>query len=345
MDYMPKGILNLGNTCYINACIQILCKIDKINNIVQNVPIKNITKVETLLWKNWKDIVSIMNEKESDNPEKQLVVQPNGFITAVEQVSASHKKTFFQPQEPQDISEYLLFFIDSLHECISDEYTVQISGQSKSEIDNLALEVYQATKKAFEKKFSEIAKIFYGVQVSQLTTVDGRTVHSRNCEIFFLLDLPILYENTGPYSIYDCLDEYTKTESLDGDNKWYNEKTHKHEAVKKSLSFWSLPEVLIICLKRSQFDGEKSTAQIQYPLELDLRKYIVGYRKSEFVYELTGVCIHIGSITNGHYMAFVKNHTHWFFCNDETVQIVEDVKHLQTNLAHCLFYVKKNNAI
>jgi len=160
-----------------------------------------------------------------------------------------------------------------------------------------------------------------------------------------LLDLPLLYDNPGPYTIYDCLDEYTKIEKLDGENQWYNEKTKIHESVQKSLSFWSLPEVLIICLKRNQWNGQKNTADIEYPLELDLRKYIIGYRKSEFIYDLTGVCIHMGNMTNGHYMAFVKKQKHWFFCNDETVQIIEDLKHLQTNLAHCLFYVKKNNAI
>ena len=353
MEFMPKGIANLGNTCYINSCIQLLCSIDKVTDIVQNTPIKNITKIESVLWKNWKDIVTIMDQNDSNvlnNSEgtktpKQIVMQPNGFITAIEQVSNSKKISFFQTLEPQDISEYLVFFIDALHECISQEYTVQIAGQSRNETDNLALEVYKVTKQTFEKQFSDIAKIFYGVQVSQLTSMDGQVVHSRNCEIFYLLDLPLLYDNPGPYTIYDCLDEYTKIEKLDGENQWYNEKTKIHESVQKSLSFWSLPEVLIICLKRNQWNGQKNTADIEYPLELDLRKYIIGYRKSEFIYDLTGVCIHMGNMTNGHYMAFVKKQKHWFFCNDETVQIIEDLKHLQTNLAHCLFYVKKNNAI
>ena len=55
MEFMPKGIANLGNTCYINSCIQLLCSIDKVTDIVQNTPIKNITKIESVLWKNWKD--------------------------------------------------------------------------------------------------------------------------------------------------------------------------------------------------------------------------------------------------------------------------------------------------
>lgn len=363
MDLFPKGIANLGNTCYINACIQLLCCIDIFTNIVKQVPIRNVTKTETILWKNWKNIVSIMEVSSSETDiinkdattneatdeikkeTKQLVVQPNGFISAIEQVSKHKKISFFQPQEPQDISEYLLFFIDALHECISQEYDVKILGQSKNETDNLALEVYKVTKQTFEKQFSEVAKIFHGVQVSQLTSIDDQIVHSRNCEIFYLLDLPILHQKRAPYSIFDCLDEYTKIEILDGNNRWYNEKTKTHESVRKSLSFWSLPDVLIISLKRTQWNGDKNESQILYPLELDMRKYIIGYRKSEHMYDLKGVCIHIGGIMNGHYMAFVKKNEKWFFCNDEKVQIVEDTKHIQTNLAHCLFYVKKNTPL
>ena len=36
MENAPKGIANLGNTCYLNACIQILARIEPLSYIVTN---------------------------------------------------------------------------------------------------------------------------------------------------------------------------------------------------------------------------------------------------------------------------------------------------------------------
>ena len=86
MENAPKGIANLGNTCYLNACIQILARIEHLSNILINKTIQNPTKIETQLWKQWKDIQFIMQN--STNPKE--MVYPNGFITAIQTVSKSH---------------------------------------------------------------------------------------------------------------------------------------------------------------------------------------------------------------------------------------------------------------
>ena len=144
-------------------------------------------------------------------------------------------------------------------------------------------------------------------------------------------------------SLEDCLQHYIQPEILDGDNQWYNEKTQQYESIRKELLFWSFPDILIVSLKRNQYDGTKNNAYVSYPLELDLRAYVHGYKKSHFEYELTGVINHIGIASGGHFNAFVKKEGHWFFCNDETIQIIEKEDYLQTKNAHCLIYVKKNN--
>ena len=66
MEYAPKGIANLGNTCYLNACIQILSRIEPLNNIILNKNFQNTTKVESMLWKNWKDITSVMQNSSNN---------------------------------------------------------------------------------------------------------------------------------------------------------------------------------------------------------------------------------------------------------------------------------------
>ena len=341
MENAPKGIANLGNTCYLNACIQILARIEPLSDLVINKAIQNPTKVETQLWKQWKDIQFILQN--STNPKE--MVYPNGFVTAIQSVSRSQNKSFLQSNSQEDISEFFLFFIESLHKCISRNMNIQISGHSENETDNLAIEIYKNMKTYYEKEYSEIIEMFTGMEVTIIESIltNPTIVHSKNPHIFHILNLHIPAKEN--LSLYDCLDEYCSVELLNGENKWFNEKTNQKEDVRKYVKFWSFPKVLVISFQRITWDGKKINAKIQYDHELDLRNYVCGYRKQENKYELFGVCNHSGSPDNGHYTAFVKKDENWFFCNDEQIQIVSDVNHIITPYAYCLFYMKKNNKV
>lgn len=336
MQNAPKGISNLGNTCYLNACIQIFSELKPLSYIIKNETIKNQTKIETLLWKNWLDILGIM---ETGNNKELLC--PNGFIHAIETISKSKKQTFFQDCNSQeDISEFILFLIEGLHECLSREITVSISGHSVNETDNFAIEAFKKVKQSLEKQYSEVMELFYGISISSIRNPEGE-IQSRQFETYILLDLPLPSISDQPTTLYDCLHNYIRPEILEGDNKWYNDKTKNYEVAQKALTFWSFPKILIVCLKRNSYDGNKNSTFIDYPFELDLSPFVVGYKPSEFVYDLVGICAHIGNVNNGHYTAFVKKNTEWFFCNDELIQLVENEKYLKMKEAYCLFYVKK----
>lgn len=336
MENAPKGISNLGNTCYLNACIQIFSELKPLSSIIKTETVKNQTKIETLLWKNWRDILGIMETGHNNE-----LLCPNGFINAIEMISKSKKQTFFEDcNNQEDISEFILFFIESLHECLSREITVSICGHSENETDNFAIEAFKKVKQSMEKQYSEIMDLFYGISISSIRNSEGET-HSRQFETYMLLDLPLPSILKQPTTLYDCIENYIRPEILEGDNKWYNEKTKNYEVVEKALTFWSFPKILIICLKRNSFDGNKNCNFIDYPLELDLRPFVVGYNSSDFLYDLVGICAHSGNVHNGHYTAFVKKNTNWYFCNDELIQLVENEKYLKLAEAYCLFYVKK----
>ena len=55
-----------------------------------------------------------------------------------------------------------------------------------------------------------------------------------------------------------CLELYTKVEKLEGDNRILNDKTKQKENAEKDIRFWSLPEVLVITLKRLVIMVEKT---------------------------------------------------------------------------------------
>lgn len=333
----PHGIVNINNSCYLNSCIQILCQIEPLIHIIETVKPQNQNIIEMKLFQNMKDISTIMKTNKTNS-----LLYPNGMVSAIEEVSKHKKLSFFQHQEQEDISEFLLFVIESLHECYSREIQILISGHSENETDNLAIEVYKKTKDVCEKQYSEIVSLFRGVQVSKIESFDAGTKYTQNVEIYYILDLPVLDKNT---TIYECLDDYVQYEILDGTNKWLNPTTNSFEKVRKSLVFWSFPEIFVICLKRYRNDGTIHDSIVEYPLELDLRKYCVGYNKVECMYELMGISTHEGNMTNGHYSAFVKKGQQWFYCNDEIVKSVDNKNYLVTKCAYCLFYVKKNKSV
>ena len=69
----------------------------------------------------------------------------------------------------------------------------------------------------------------------------------------------------------DCIDEYTKSEILDGDNKWYNEKSNTYENATKRLSIFKQPNVLICILKDFYPREEKIKNMYHFPMILILK--------------------------------------------------------------------------
>jgi ubiquitin C-terminal hydrolase len=82
---------------------------------------------------------------------------------------------------------------------------------------------------------------------------------------------------------------------------------------------------------------------ISFPLEdLNLSKYVIGYKKESYVYDLYGICNHSGNVYGGHYTACVKNaNGKWYHFNDTIVTEVTNLNDLITPKAYCLFYRKK----
>ena len=153
--------------------------------------------------------------------------------------------------------------------------------------------------------------------------------------------MPIPEHKKNP-SIYDCFDLYIGEEIFEGDNAWYNENTKQYEDVKRQLLFWSFPIILVIDLKRFSNNNNKNQKLIGFPLEdLNLSKYVIGYKKDEYVYDLYGICNHSGSVHVGHYTAYVKNaNNKWYSYNDTNVSEINP-NMLISSKAYCLFYRKK----
>lgn len=335
------GIDNLGNTCFLNSCLQVLnhtYELNEILNAKQKIAKTDIPDASIL--HEWNDLRGVMWSGNG-------IVSPNKFVHNVHEIAKLKNKEIFTGWTQNDMPEFLLFMIDCMHNSYSRSINMKINGRKENQVDEMAVRCYDMLKSIYSKEYSEIMDLFYGIYISEIISKDGKKQLAVKPEHYFILDLPIFYGDTLAKNIYDCFDMYSKSEIMEGENAWFNEKTGQKEDIKKQIVFWNFPKILVISLKRFSPDGtQKLNAMIDFPFDLDLSTYVKGYNASSFQYELYGICNHMGGVMGGHYTAFAKHADNtWIHFNDNSVEVVDDATKIITPLAYCLFYRKKNNLL
>jgi len=332
------GLANLGNTCFLNSCIQVLNHTYELHFLIESNTKRN-NNIDNIILSEWNELRELMWSGNG-------TISPNKFVHTVHRIAKEKNRDMFTGWVQNDITEFLIFLMDCMHNSLSRKLTLKISGKAENQTDKLALVCYQLLKTVYSKEYSEIMDLFYGIYVTSINSADNKKTHSIKPEHFFVLDLQIFHGNEICPTIYDCFDLFVKPECMSGENAWFNEKTGQKEDIQKSIAFWNLPNILVITLKRFSPDGtQKINNVIQFPVEnLDLSKYVKGYNPTSYVYDLFGVCNHMGGVSGGHYTAFVKNVAgQWIHFNDSCVELVTDANLLISPMAYCLFYRKKNN--
>ena len=241
----------------------------------------------------------------------------------------------------------------------ADEYY----GQVIDKIENEIRELYD--EKNEENPYKDLFKFFFGIKVlDELKFVDCG--HKRYNEFYYN---NIQLEIKGCDTIDDSLKNYCKTEIMDGDNKINCEKCNMKITCHKRQIFKSLSNILVIALKRFEFDYDamekiKLNNYFKFPFELNMNKYLIEDNKEiNTEYELTGITIHDGEADFGHYYDLIKApDDNWYKFNDRKVKNfdIEDipkeafgVKNAEKKLkkdeddnkdnnAYILIYTKKN---
>lgn len=340
-----SGLANIGNTCYLNSCMQILSHCyelndfllkgdykKRLNRLPDSVILIEWDKLRELLW------------------SSNCTVAPYGFVKSIQKVAELKHRDIFTGHDQNDVQEFLLFIIDCFHNSLSREVEMMINGQSQNDTDQMATVCYTMMKNMYKKEYSEMLGIFYGIHVSEIISSATSESLSACPEPFSVLSLSIPNNNTNnnnSISLFDCFDLYCEAESLHGENAWYNDNTKQKEEALRKICFWSLPEVMIIELKRwvknnHNQDAKKTHQMINVPLiNADFSKYVKGYNAASYVYNLFGVCNHSGGTMGGHYTAAIKNaNGKWYACNDTMVNEIKE-EHVISPYSYCLFYRKK----
>ncbi|KAJ8798602.1 hypothetical protein J1605_016405 [Eschrichtius robustus] len=162
--------------------------------------------------------------------------------------------------------------------------------------------------------------------------------------------------------------EFGSVLSLAPDDAWRCPHCKQLQQGSITLSLWTLPDVLIIHLKRFRQEGDKRMKlqnMVKFPLTgLDMtphvvkrsqsswslpshwspwrRPYGLGRDPEDYIYDLYAVCNHHGTMQGGHYTAYCKNSVDglWYCFDDSDVQQLSEDE-VCTQTAYILFYQRR----
>lgn len=184
-------------------------------------------------------------------------------------------------------------------------------------------------------------------------TVQERVIVNENNEVeeySSYRQLRQSFQHPFKVSLNECLQLFTTEEILSGDDAWNCPHCQKQQkAATKTLGLWSLPNVLVIHLKRFRQLGSrrnKLNTLVDFPVKnMDMSDHILqrnSTNNERQIYDLYGVCNHYGNMLGGHYTAFCRNplDEKWYEFDDSKVKPLSEAE-VKTSSAYMLFYQKR----
>ncbi|KAH7026276.1 uncharacterized protein B0I36DRAFT_249078 [Microdochium trichocladiopsis] len=369
----PRGLINTGNMCYMNSVLQALIFCLPFYAFLDEVSKKAAYsfKSETplidamiMFMREYKVIDSAVSVEQLRRRLKNEELEQYGESFTPEFVYDAIRKlprfASMRRGHQQDAEEFLGFLLESLNEecnavmrhlpepnaasnAPSSTGTPQTSSPTSTTGGSDWLEVGRKQRAAVTRSSgqtamsSPITKIFSGQLRSELRVPGLKD--SVTMEPFQPLQLDI--GSPQVHNIVDALKNLTKAETLHGD---FNSPRGRDAVATKQVFIESLPSVLILHLKRFQFDAEgtgtiKIWKKVGYPLELDLPKEVLSRQKRNAIlaegagfpkYRLIAAVYHHGkNASGGHYTVDLRRQEgrEWIRLDDTVIRRVrsEDV--------------------
>ncbi|XP_037092293.1 ubiquitin carboxyl-terminal hydrolase 11-like [Pollicipes pollicipes] len=309
------GLENLGNTCYMNAVLQVLAHTQNlVNYVVSGLFREDLNRQSATRGEVAEEVAQLLTIIWSG---KFRFVSPHRLRAVI-----GAQRGDFGGTRPHDAHEYILLLLEWLHDDLN--VAPEPSGAAPLPTPE-GLSNFEAAERTWRQfrraNDSIVVNLFHGQQKSTLLcTACG--FESATFETFSLLSLPLAAgASTSRSSLYHCLEQYVHGDLING---WTCPKCRRRHDVYKKFDIWRMPPVLILHLKRFSFGGStmrKAHGHVSFPLrDLDFSQLSIGPHPEthSLVYDLYAVVEHHGSPHSGHYTAFCFNQpaARWFFVDD-----------------------------
>jgi len=326
-NYSIAGLENIGNSCWMNCIIQALSATLPLSNYFLSKKYSNDLIPRKYFANNYFELLKKLWGPHGGevNPEEFL----NCFCVLVPGLS--------QPYQQQDAHEALVYLLDLLHGELNRNYSNTYFEESPS-CSAQALKLHSRHSDSF------IWDLFGGQLQSEVICPNCFKKKSVTFDHFTSLSLEIMKNLDSPIPLEAILQSFTQGENFEWKCTNCNRKSPN---IKRTLTISLLPNILILQLKRfSQCyltgNQKKIEKLIHFPIDcLDMKDYMSHKEQNPGTrYKLYATLNQRGSLSCGHYTAYVKRYNKWYLCNDRVISLTKNI--VPNNENYILFYVRND---
>jgi ubiquitin carboxyl-terminal hydrolase 12/46 len=320
------GFQNFGATCYVNSVLVALYHCRRFRDAVLRYGAAHEKQQQQQQQKRKKDTLLLqlaaLFMRIRHNKKRSGVLSPSKFVKKLKQLNPQ-----FEGYEHQDAQEFLNFLLN--------EVSDNLRADAKEEEAKAKAKAAAADQKKESKSNKTdttttwVQQIFEGVLTNETHCLRCENTTSRD-EQFIDLSLDV----TPNSSLTHCLRQFSGAEMLNGSEKYLCATCCSRQEAYKSMKVKQSPRTLVLHMKRFKYVERLQTFRklchrVVFPFDLKLVNVLDDAACVDAAYNLIAVVVHKGaSMRHGHYVCFVKQHTHWFLYDDESVQLatLDDIK-------------------
>uniref|UniRef100_A0A3Q1HBY2 Ubiquitin carboxyl-terminal hydrolase n=1 Tax=Anabas testudineus TaxID=64144 RepID=A0A3Q1HBY2_ANATE len=311
VSLQPRGLINKGNWCYINATLQALIACPPMYHLMKSIPLHNETQrpcTSTPMIDNFVRLVNEFNNMPVPSKTKQQGVgektikdiRPGAPFepTYIYKLLTLIKSSLSEKGRQEDAEEYLGFTLNGLHEemlalkkLISPQEEKAPTPNGPESQPGVEEVVADKEEEGSEDEWEQVGPRnktsitrqadFVRTPITDIFGGHIRSVvyqqnskESATLQPFFTLQLDIQSEKIR--TVQEALETLVARESVQG----YTSKTKQEIEISRRVTLEELPPVLVLHLKRFVFEKtggcQKLTKNIDYPIDLEISKDLLS---------------------------------------------------------------------
>ncbi|KAK4549510.1 hypothetical protein LTR36_006507 [Oleoguttula mirabilis] len=383
---LPRtGLVNFGNTCYMNSTLQALSATPPLSVFFMDDAFR--AQLQRDSWKGSKGVLAEFYANLIRSLWKGDVecIRPTTFRNFCKRLNNA-----FNNDDQQDAKEYLDFLLDQLHEDLNAMWARtplrMLTEQEEAKRERMPKLIVARTEwgRYTHRELSFITSLFAGQHASKLTCMTcGFTSTTYEAFTTISVEIPPEHKWSGRLpTLQDCLSSYCSEERLTRDEQWHCTRCQTTREALKRITLTRAPQYLVVHFKRFAQQGRtarKIRVPVDFPLnDLDLAPYMLPQPTKEeaelivrdyglealrtdapmtppYRYDAYAVVRHLGqTMQAGHYVTAAKDQARkcWHWYNDKLVadfhpeqQAPGSSEDLRSGDAYIVFYQRNAPAV